>query len=58
MESIRRAAAVPEKDQLAVVAQGCRGFLRERRDPADQFAGKTLFDASAFLELAANFTGR
>ncbi len=47
MQSIRGACA----------QSGCR-FLRELRDSTDQFIGKTLFYASAFLELAANFFGR
>src|SRR6266852_5631805 len=58
MESIRGAAAVPKKNELAAPAQGGCGFLRELRDPADQLDGKTLLDASAFLELAADFFGR
>src|SRR5207302_9381361 len=58
MQGIRGAAAVPEKNDLAAAAQGGRGFLRELCDPADQFAGKTLLHASAFLELAANLFGR
>src|SRR6266851_8886683 len=58
MQGIRGAAAVPEKDELAAAAQGGCGFLRELRDPADQFIGKTLLYASAFLELAANLFDR
>src|ERR1700687_1087840 len=58
MERIRGAASVPEKDQLASAAQRGGGFLRELPDPADQFTGKTLLDASAFLELAANLFSR
>jgi len=58
MQCVRGTAAIPKKNDLAACAQsGCR-FLRELRDSTDQFIGKTLFYASAFLELAANFFGR
>jgi len=48
----------PKKNELAPGAQSGCGFLCELRDPADQFGReKTLFHASAFLELAANLFG-
>src|SRR2546422_3677511 len=41
MLSVRSAAAIPKKNDLAPRPQSGRGFLRELRDSADQFIGKT-----------------
>src|SRR5216684_640616 len=58
MQCVRGASTVSKKNDLAARPQGRGGFLCELRDSADQFIGKALFDASAFLKLAANFFGR
>src|SRR5439155_205776 len=58
VQGVGSATAVSKKNELASGTQRGCGLLRKLRDPADQFAGKTLLDASAFLELAANLFHR
>jgi hypothetical protein len=57
MQRIRGAAPISEENELSARAQCRSGFFRERGDAFDKLIGNVLLNASAFLELAANFFG-